>query len=488
MDVYKAIYIIDLVLSGLRTDFDYIDVTDSEQRSKQYDMKGRLPGLNRLASRNSDGSVHLYSSTLSSSLDDSLANIVYLISNPRNLKLVLNQTKNNWHYLHGEIDLEDLFMLNVLEVCVPKTILILKRYISELRRIHQLEAGRQDNLKERFEKEIEKECQPLNSYVLPIIKDLMEYDVDFVSSQGEKQLIRSSWPRDYFQLYIDKKHQTEKSDQYWLEFIRKMKGAGANEISSGNFDDAISYLILEDGFPFIECFGLKVLQFERILDIASKSMDFYLDKHGNRNFIETFSFRPKSFFSLVHLVENAKRDSSILDWFLSEYKKIVNKNFAFANDFYYWFSSSVGNDIRQAREETSKYVKELFEILGDSAFDIFDPDWNYISSHFIVLFDQSKYGGVEEFSNLNWYLEFFLDNYQGKENIVIPQITTLLVEDESDFHGTPVRIRNNAWKFVTDKNRKKIVDVFSVIKKCPSLLLEFNSEQFELLLKEASRG
>jgi hypothetical protein len=56
-----------------------------------------------------------------------------LVDNPRKFKHMLRHTLDTWQRLHGEVDLDDLTIVNVLRYCAPKALEFLLSHMDLLR-------------------------------------------------------------------------------------------------------------------------------------------------------------------------------------------------------------------------------------------------------------------------------------------------------------------------------------------------------------------
>lgn len=199
-----------------------------------------------------------------------------LINNPRDLKLVLRKTDFLWQKLHGEIDFNDLLVVNAIWISVPPVFEFLLANLDKIRSLGSSEnssatmQGLQDELKD-ISKRVD-----VNGVV---IEELVTYLFPYWDSNKSRTLketcqnVRISEPTDYFErLLSGEVLEGELSDQKALRLFKGWK-ENDDKLLSGKslgalllYDDGLcqKYIHMENYFYEFDSHD--------ILDVASETV------------------------------------------------------------------------------------------------------------------------------------------------------------------------------------------------------------------------
>jgi len=381
--------------------------------------------------------------------DKPVFSIPKLLTGPRLLKQSLRRTWQAWQNLHGEIDFDDLLIVNVLRIAAPEAYDFIHDYIHQLRiaengkfkdivkdRTHAALSGMSGEDKPDNGQDI---ISLFNNYVKEVTwnkkaaYNLLEILFPGVSSWGSntilepQRIVREYNSADYWiRLNAEELDETEDKDQNILHIVENWRKKEDANVFQG-YTLAGAMLYDDDVAEKIEDFGV-ILSDDEVKKLSEQLFTLILKGQGKRkNPIGLYDDYP-GFIELWRLAQ--KRSINNYDeWLLQEIKKALPVNLRFANDLiYYWCSDRLVGKLTKLRNNIISESKYSFRD-SESLLSAIDPDYVWCVYHFIDLCSQPKYGGNGyKPEDWTWLADILLDAGLKNPDVAIPQIVYLVCQ------------------------------------------------------------
>lgn len=372
--------------------------------------------------------------------------IVWVIRTPRTLKLVLRRIWEVWRKLHGEIDFDDLLVLNVLRFGAPPVFRFLRDHMVEIRALEMEEPERNISEDESSKKETQRSrveeiwaevvatedfesmsARLLVEWLFPVLKD---------PSGTTKQVPQGlqSWDvTDYWERALrEKLPEDEIQDQSVLRDLEALSN-GVNVQPSAD-DTVVNRLNSSKRYASVFAyFAESLLDGAQIRAVASLLFQKMLRIHGPR-----CHGNKAPGFTLLWRV-SIRRPVSLEahdPWLAGELEKALQVSLQFANDLYDQWRAYRDDLLDRPRGGSirEKYIslaRRAFESDAHHLLRILDGEFVYSSYQLAVLFSLEKEGGpgfVGE--DWRWFADVLLEAGEIQPDVIIPQLARLLIDLE----------------------------------------------------------
>lgn len=357
--------------------------------------------------------------------------ITTLTENPRNFKHILRRTYRAWASLHGEIDFDDLFLVNVLRVSAPEAFVFVHDNLADIRWLQQ-EGKKEEKDKERellHEKLVH--SSSVTGSKLQATKELIHvlfpyWMASTLSQSCMIQGVSEPDPTDYWDRLIrGKLDDWEISDQETAGAIIKWK--------EDNNLPVYKNLQLARAVNEIPGFSEKVKQFGQLLDGQEIRM---LAQQLFEIVFQTKGVTDRDFPGRNELYQLAleKSFSGHGDWVIQEVGKLFPLNLSVAMDVYGYWSGPMFFDTGEAqrvRNTVLESAKSCYSDRNTFINAIKSAEGNTVLG-FIKMLDNSKYGGTGGFKpdEWKWLSELLLNTAKTHGSVVIRQILRIVVTRE----------------------------------------------------------
>ena len=414
---------------------DDIDCVSKDERDKQW-----VPESNRFFNLDV-----LHSQT--GGHDRPVFAIPKLLTEPRLLKQSLRRTWQAWRNLHGEIDFDDLLMVNVLRFAAPKAFDFVHNYI------HKLRAAKDGKLSADIEKAIRTALEGMNvedkshidqntfevlwnNYVKDVswnkkaaynLIEALFPGITNWKTLGPQCIGRKSNSTDYWgRLNAEELNNNEIQDQQILHAINEWKQDKESKVHQ---DHTLAEAILRvEGFSEkIEHFGVMLTGSE-VRYLAQQLFALILKGQGKRKHPSGSDDGYPGFIELWRLAYE-KSIENYDEWLLQEIQKALSVSLRFANElYYYWGSEKLIKDIAKLRSKTISKSRDIYRNV-ESLLEAIDPYFIYCVYHFAVLYSEPKYGGSGyKPEDWTWLADILLEASRKNAQIIVPQIVPLVCQ------------------------------------------------------------
>ena len=378
-----------------------------------------------------------------------------LLTGPRLLKQSLRRTwqawqaKQAWRNLHGEIDFDDLLMVNVLRFAAPKAFDFVHNYIHKLR---IAEGGKISNV---IKKRVGAACESMNmggesdtgQDIKVIWKDYIKDDPlddeaaynliealfpgitnwDSNKTLGPQCIGRESNGTDYWvRLNAEELNNNEIPDQQILLAIDQWKQDKESKVRQEH-TLAEAMLNVEGFSEKIEHFGV-MLTGNEVRYLAQQLFALILKGQGKRKHPSGSDDGYPGFIELWRLAHERSIENYD-EWLLQEIQKALPVSLRFANElYYYWGSEKLIKDIAKLRSKTISKSRDIYRNV-ESLLEAIDPYFIYCVYHFAVLYSEPKYGGSGyKPEDWTWLADILLEASRKNSQIIVPQIVPLVCQ------------------------------------------------------------
>jgi len=423
--------------------------------------------------------------------------VIRLLDNPRLIKDALRRTWHAWKNLHGELDFDDLFVVNVLRVAAPESFTFVNEKAPLLRGLNiksRYLGKKQDERRKNLEKDWEKFCEHVRwdkdaakiliCHLFPAWSD-PDYTI-----KGSPQRIEIDTPSDYWvRLNEEEIPPNEIPDQLVLNAIMDWKkNKKAIVYKEYNLVKAISE---------VKDFAGKLEQFKMLLngkEVRSLAQELFQgilkDRKVRGKREDYMGFLELWRLSLAYPVDWHE------DWIYKEICIALPVDLRFANDlYYYWRSrdhSDVGKNIshKDLRLKVIKKAKEIFGHNPDRLIHTLQTELIYVIYHFAVLYSSEERGGPG-FSAKDWHWigEVLLQAGKINPQEIVPQITAFIFEPErSDFMRNKISAKFH-YKRASDVFRSYLPQALKLVSKDIRISnFDDNDTKFLQLAKEYAQN
>ncbi|MDH5572949.1 MAG: hypothetical protein OEY89_14390 [Gammaproteobacteria bacterium] len=370
-----------------------------------------------------------------------------LAKTPRVLKQILRRTLYTWDTLHGEINFEDLLVLNSLRFGASKAYDFLLEHVSFIRGLESHGSIVQEKQSKKRQIIHEKwnaisqdaewddvSASKLIAFIFP------SWDVDITfGSNKVPQMVNDSTPVDYWiRANTEIIERNEIRDQEVLLAIETWQ----NSESAKAFRDYTLPAALchnSDFSKIFEYFGKWVMNYKTLRKLASELFAEILEYYGNAADRDS----SLAFTSLWRLYLRADYNKiHHEEWLYQELSNALKVSLSFSNDIFNFWSHE--NDFQQAppiKPEIHMHYKEIVKSTyysNKSAFlNALDDTKVYSIYHLVVLYSQPRFGGTDlgtEIDDWRWLitmiLESAIDNPSAYAVYLAPMIARSQITDD----------------------------------------------------------
>jgi hypothetical protein len=362
--------------------------------------------------------------------------ITDLLMTPRTAKAALRRTWQTWQTLHGEIDLDDLLVGNVIRSVAPEVFTFLNKNVGRLRLLGReaqnspSQAQRQTREREKLNNEYS--AITTNSQINPEAMSLL---ISFLfpgwtEDKFYKPAVRQGvalppQPTDYWErLTKESLDGQETPDQ---EVLKKMAIWKASE---GQETGGLARNLL-DRAQFVD----KVYQFGSMIDgrevrrLAEQLFSLILCRNERRSKHEQY----KGFLELWRLSMDRPVDDHE-NWVLKQIQLAFPISLRFANDIYYYWHNTDRNMItidHPQPELRNGVISAARSIYGNDPTMLvraIEPGLHYSLFYLIIMYSQPRYGGLGlEVEDWDWIADTILKAGTINPDRVIPELIGLAV-------------------------------------------------------------
>ena len=361
-----------------------------------------------------------------------------LLKTPRLLKMSLRRTVKAWETLHGELDFDDLLILNVLRYGAPEACDFLIDNFREIRGLRTEGIGkdkedRKKNLQAKWDKMTQMvpwdstAAEELVAFLFPV------WDIKRIGSgKAVLQGARHGEPTDYWiKANIEDLTDVEVRDQEVLPALRGWK-RDENDTSFRGMNLPMALYGTNSLAPKIEQFGHLFLDGNDVRNLAKSLFSIILKERG----VGANAHSCDSFLSLWRLsLDNPIEQEEHRTWILQEIVKSLKISLRFANDLYYYWKHIDHGSIQEKkpqpelRDPIIKEAKKLYDKNPDKLIGVLDSTFMYCIYHFAIHFSEPDEGGSGfKSEEWRWLALVLIEAAYKKPESVLPQIVTLIVK------------------------------------------------------------
>lgn len=361
--------------------------------------------------------------------------IANIMMTPRIIKTALRRTWQTWQNLHGEIDLDDLLVANIIRTVLPEAFIFMNANISRMRSLKNNEAvdsvreklvQTREELRKEYEEIVKKaglDEKAMNSLMVLLCPD-WEKD-SFYRPEVPQGIILGSVTTNYWKRLTNESLDSfDIPDQFILQAITGWKN---NIKEEGN--SFANNLLQKEGF------SEKIKQFGFLLDghevrkMAEHLFALILSQNKKMGKQEEY----RGFIELWQMAMD-KPIEGHEDWILDQIDIAIPVSLGFTSHLYYYWHNTDRNMIEVdcpqpalrkgfiAKAETAFRGKpeKLLHAIG------FSPIYSLY--HLVFLYSQPRYGGLNfEQEDWHWLSDTILQAAEITPKLIIPQIVGFAV-------------------------------------------------------------
>ena len=329
-----------------------------------------------------------------------------LMSYPRLLKHALRRTYVLWQKLKGEIDFDDLLIVNVLKTIDERIFTFIDRNISRLCALAVDEEKKHEkNIKEDLEREFVKATENAE-YIIFAVRWLINSlfpgfvnrdKIDWSLRQDIKDLqhvANDNFTKYWERIKLGELNDNEYKDCKILEAIKKWNSN--IEVKALNKLEMIEALALDKGiYPKFEQFKMLISK-GCLQKVATKQFGITLKKYGNKA-----SHKVCDAVGQWFTLKPEHADGHWQHWLYEEIEKALPISLLYVNDLYYHWYHPKRNPGGQLRAKIIEAAKRIYSNNPDLLSSALDPDYIWSVWHFAGLYSQKDHGG-EGFKPEEW--------------------------------------------------------------------------------------
>jgi hypothetical protein len=393
-----------------------------------------------------------------------------LITSPRLLKMVLRRTYHAWSILHGEIDFDDVFVVNVLRFAAPEAYDFLLNNVNEIRGLES------DSAYDKFEAKKEKLQKKWNratenvDWNVTATETLISFLFPYWESGHSRfkivpQGIANSHPTDYWvRANSEDLSQSEIKDQ---EILQAIKGgmSDSNETPFRNLKLPEALFKFPDISSKFEHLAKKIIDGESIRKIAEDLFKLILE---NKKSAANQKDCP-AYLSLWRLsLDKPIKKEDHQRWILNEILKALPISLYFANELYYYWRIHERTYVEfeepcpEVRNPMVEKAKELYDGSPETLIIVIEGNPPNSVDQFAILFSQPRYGGPgfnpEEW---RWLANTLLDaaSLQPGESLI--QIISLIFNDTRTTNGYKYVFNEELAKSLFEKRLSEVMKLLA---------------------------
>lgn len=454
---------------------DDIDCVSKDERDKQWGPESILPF---------DLDV-LHSET--GGRDRPVFAIPKLLTGPRLLKQSLRRTWQAWQNLRGEIDFDDLLMVNVLRFAAPEAFDFVHNYIYKLR---IAEGGKISNV---IEKRVGAACESMNmggkSDSGPDMKVLWDNNVkditwniaaaynlieaifpgitnwDTNKTLGPQCIGRESNSTDYWvRLNAEELSNNEIQDQQILLAIDKWKQDKESNVHQEH--------TLAEAMLNVEGFAEKVEQFgcqlngQQLKELAQQYFDLIRDEaKQSKNINHSEKGTDSGFLALSNLIVKYGGKDLDGEWVKDEIANTLPVSLELANDIHRFYYEVFYRLSQKPQEHMNYIVKKAEEIYEDipTFVKVLEQAERDCIFRFINYWNKLENNKID-FSQWSWLGNVLLRAAEENPLVIIPQIVHFVVKQkEYDTGGRPEKLHDDNTSIWTmfEGDKRKVMELLS---------------------------
>jgi len=413
---------------------------------------------------------------------DTMANICTLTNSPRMLKLVLRHTYRTWEHLHGNIDFDDLLIVNTLQYTTPTAFDFIYQHIDLIRTLSRSRNEKNDEHSRRLEQieNLWKITTESASWDIVSTKKLILFlfpSWQNDSYESSPQGIQNSVPIDYWKRLLDGEiPDDEITDQDILRGFHRWRTDPDKD-----FCRSLSLIdLLSDNQDFcakFEYFGSHILSEDQFHDISSQLFNKGLKLKG----VEADQESLPGFLSLWRISLSVTTTEKHQDWVIDECTKALKISLPFALSTLYFWQTTDKSAIRNGTDKYKpsvcmSFINNAKEYLKDNPTKLLkclDPKNVYSAIRFLLLyqyaFKKKDLVSVDK-SEMQWFADLLLDGAKISPQCFIPQISIIIIEEEYNFDGFSYSVNNKLIVHLFGENLKTLQDI---------LLNEISLDEFD---------
>jgi hypothetical protein len=288
--------------------------------------------------------------------------LLSLMRTPRVLKHVLRHTYKTWTQLMGEVDLDDLFLINVLRYGAPEAFDFVLEYMSFIRLKHGGHPPNQNadaiaQLSAHFQSlwnAATKQCSfdarqalDLIFYLVPNAKQLLgSGDLDPWIENDRPQGVQHFEPTDYWaRMLAEEVSPEELRDQVVLKLIE--------QANRGDVAQLAALLVANDKCPSMWGYFSRRMRGESLQPLATDVLRRLLRRDGSRAHSHTEALD----VIWSRCIQRANQLTRRQGWLFEGIELSLPVSVEFCNDlFSYWASDRNGNSTPEERHELRQHI------------------------------------------------------------------------------------------------------------------------------------
>jgi hypothetical protein len=409
---------------------------------------------------------------LTVSSDSIIECIVKLLSTPRVVKSALRRTRQTWKQIHGEVDFDELLLVNILRFAAPEAFAFIHDKITSLRR---MESGKLKTVvssnqnpitaKKLWEEsigEVRWDRKAACKLVETLFPGFYEWSTNEVSPvQG----IAGTQLTDYWvRLNAEELTDDELKDQTVLHAIDKWKRNNDADVYNGH--SLASALLNEGNFADkVEQFGVQ-LNGKEVRQLAGQLFALILEGKGVRKTKTPGYISGEEYPGFIELwrLSLKKPVDWHEKWILEEIEKALAVSLRFANDLYYYWRSNAEHE-KNAKPELQKGIivkaKEIYTDI-DIFIEAIDPDYIYSVVHFVNYLSEKTEREDIDYKEWRWLGDILVKAGNKSPQRVVPQIVCLIIEDkmlETDWQ--PTKLLEDRAKELFGQNLSQVMTLLT---------------------------
>lgn len=429
-----------------------IDPLTTEERLARIGLEPKDPLLAKLHVGNAPGPIE---------------DICRLVNNPRLLKAIFRTSYQTWNALHGELDFDDIFVLNVLRFAAPEVFEFLLGHAQEIRALE---------LKGQFSKRDER----LNDVNLKWERYTKNAAWDTSSAKSLTQFLFPCW-REQDYSWGKESLQGVQETKYWARFLTgeiEKKDFRDQEVLNGlknykeiplekHFRGMSIVEALNSGKDFterFEHFAKVILDGNDVRKIASNFFETVLKTCGNKADTDLGGFIPLWRVSIRNPIDKSEH----LKWVQEEAEKAIPISLELSNGIYYYWRSNDEADIqlKQAHPDLRAAIvaraKEVYAGNPKAFISAINPKRIYSSYHLSVFYSNEKDRGAGFVpADWEWFAELLINSANMDRQIVLPQIAVFVVKEDLVHSGVSCRFDQTLCNGLFEKNKRGLMLILS---------------------------
>lgn len=370
--------------------------------------------------------------------------IPQLLKTPRILKMALRRTVTAWDILHGEIDFDDLLVLNVLRFGAPQTYSFLNYNIDEIRELKRTsDATSKSKQKERLQSKwdsIKKDVVLNPTAAEELIKFLFPYwdikgeHITKEIPQGVKNYnIENTYLSDYWiRANTESLDDVKIKDQDMLKALTTWENdKNSTSFNGMTFPRALyemDYLTASK----IGWLGDIILTGNDFRMLSQELFEIVLEKWGVAANLDSCSAIIHSIFYL----SNRKfiKEKEHIDWIFNQIVVSLSKSLQFAVYQYDYFVPPIKDVRRELNKKIIEEAKKLFKDEPDRLIEVLDPKQIYTIFQFLYHMNLlSTFGNNSALEgHRKWIAQDLIIAAKKNPATILPQIVGLITGQLSD--------------------------------------------------------